>query len=176
MTATRLVMLLVVALLGLAPLACSSEDDAGSGSSSSGASESSMSGDGGEGDEETVAVIEKWSETLRGGDAEGAAELFAIPSTVDSGVGAEQIADEQDALQFNLSLPCGAELLSTKQDGEMTIATFKLTERPGPGSCGDGTGARAKTAFVVEDGLITVWQRVPTSGGGGARVAPQNPV
>ena len=30
-----------------------------------------------------------------------------------------------------------------------TIATFKLTERPGPGECGNGVGETAKTAFVV---------------------------
>ena len=35
-----------------------------------------------------------------------------------------------------------------------------LTERPGPGTCGSGTGATARTAFRVKDGKITDWLRV----------------
>ena len=41
-----------------------------------------------------------------------------------------------------------------------SLATFRLTERPGPGSCGTGTGATAQTAFLIEDGEIVEWRRV----------------
>ena len=41
------------------------------------------------------------------------------------------------------------------------IATFRLTERPGRGRCGSGTGATARTALLVRDGHITDWLRVP---------------
>jgi hypothetical protein len=40
------------------------------------------------------------------------------------------------------------------------IATFRLTERPGPGECGSGTGETARTAFRVRDDHITDWLRV----------------
>jgi hypothetical protein len=43
------------------------------------------------------------------------------------------------------------------------IATFRLTERPGPGRCGAGTGELARTAFRIAGGEIVEWLRVPTS-------------
>jgi ribosomal protein L16/L10AE len=35
-----------------------------------------------------------------------------------------------------------------------------LTERPGAGRCGTGTGETARTAFRVRDDHITEWLRV----------------
>ena len=61
---------------------------------------------------------------------------------------------------FNRSLPCGAKLTEAVAVDRFTIATFELTERPGPGECGNGVGETAKTAFVVRRGLITQWRRV----------------
>lgn len=51
----------------------------------------------------SVPVIRDWSDTLR-----------------------------EDAIAFNEALPCGAELIDTESEGRLTIATFELTERPGP--------------------------------------------
>ena len=53
-----------------------------------------------------------------------------------------------------------AELTAAEDHGRFTIATFELTERSGEGECGTGVGETAKTAFVIEDGLITRWIRV----------------
>jgi hypothetical protein len=39
-------------------------------------------------------------------------------------------------------------------------ASFDLTERPGAGRCGSGTGEEASTAFVIRDGKIVEWRRV----------------
>jgi hypothetical protein len=65
---------------------------------------------------------------------------------------------------FNQSLPCGARLTAASSSGKYTIAAFVLTERPGEGQCGDGVGEQAKTAFVIQGGLITEWRRVVDSG------------
>ena len=46
------------------------------------------------------------------------------------------------------------------KDGRFVLATFRLTERPGPGECGSGVGHTAQTDFVIEDGLIVEWRRV----------------
>ena len=81
---------------------------------------------------DAVEVIEAWSRTLRGGDVEGAAEFFALPSVAENGA-LIRIRDREDAVLFNASLPCGAELLSTENQGDFITATFELTERPGPG-------------------------------------------
>ena len=85
-------------------------------------------------------MIAAWVDTLRAGDVEGAAELFAIPSTAVNGGLMLRIRSTDDAVAFNESLPCGAELIRAEGMGETVTATFRLTERPGPGTCGDGTG------------------------------------
>jgi len=110
-----------------------------------------------------VRVIDEWAKTLASGDVEGAAELFAIPSVAENGILVE-IEDENDALRFNASLPCGAELIGAESQGEFTTATFRLIERPGAGRCGDGTGETAETTFVIEDSKIVEWRRVGLPG------------
>ena len=86
----------------------------------------------GDADPADVRVIDEWAKTLASGDVEGAAELFAIPSVAENGILIE-IEDENDALRFNASLPCGAELIGAESQGEFTTATFRLIERPGAG-------------------------------------------
>ena len=62
---------------------------------------------------------------------------------------------------FNRTLPCGATLIDAEPAPHgFFIATFRLTERPGLGRCGSGTGETARTAFRVRDGRITEWLRV----------------
>jgi hypothetical protein len=127
--------------------------------------ETEIQGDADPGD---VRVIDEWAKTLARGDIEGAAGFFAIPSVAENGILLE-IEDEDDALRFNASLPCGAELIGAESQGEFTTATFRLIERPGAGRCGDGTGETAQTAFVIEGSKIVEWRRVglpatPSSG------------
>ena len=126
-------------------------------------------------DPAAVEVIDDWANTLREGDVDGAAEFFAIPSLAVNGL-TLRIDDVADARRFNASLPCGAILEEAVEEDGLTVATFELTERPGPGTCGSGTGAEAKTAFRIEDGKITEWRRVATEPGddGDARPAPSS--
>jgi hypothetical protein len=114
----------------------------------------------GDADSADVEVISGWSEALRRGDIDAAAEKFAIPSVAENGQFLARIDSEADARAFNESLPCGGRLIRAEGEGDFTTATFRLTERPGPGSCGEGTGETAKTAFVIRDGLIVEWRRV----------------
>jgi limonene-1,2-epoxide hydrolase len=109
---------------------------------------------------EDVAVISAWADTLREGDVEGAAEFFAVPSVAVNGGLMLRIRTVEDAVAFNESLPCGAELIRAEGAGEIVTATFRLTERPGPGTCGAGTGELAQTAFEIADGEIVEWRRV----------------
>jgi limonene-1,2-epoxide hydrolase len=115
-----------------------------------------------------VDVIDGWVSTLAEGDVEGAANYFAIPSTAVNGGVVLRIDSVEKAILFNRSLPCGAELVRAIPNGDRTVATFVLTERPGSGVCGTGTGQRARTAFRIEDGKIVQWRRVEGGGGGGA--------
>ena len=115
-----------------------------------------------------IEVIDAWVKVLREGDVDAAAEFFAIPSVAENGP-TLRITSRAQARLFNESLPCGAVLVAAETQGAFTTATFRLTERPGPGVCGDGVGGEAQTAFVIEDGEIVEWRRV---GIGGTQPAP----
>lgn len=106
-----------------------------------------------------VEVIDAWSSELRRGHVGAAARYFALPSLAQNG-DSVRIRDLDDARGFNASLPCGAVLKRAESEDGVTTATFRLTERPGPGSCGQGTGGTAYAAFVIEDGEIVRWRRV----------------
>jgi hypothetical protein len=114
-------------------------------------------------DPDTVQVIKKWADELRAGDVAAASERFALPTVVQNGTPALTLTSRSQIEAFNRSLPCGARLTAAVATGRFTVATFVLTERPGPGQCGDGVGEAAKTAFVVRHGLITQWRRVVDS-------------
>ena len=151
-----------IALLAVAALL------AGCGSSDSGDGESASVPGGG--DSADVEVIANWVDALRAGDVEKAASYFAIPSVAENGPVLLHIRSLRDARRFNQSLPCGARLVRAETAGQFTTATFRLTERPGPGACGAGTGGTAKTSFVIRDGKIAQWRRV--GAGAGGRPAP----
>jgi hypothetical protein len=108
---------------------------------------------------EEVEVIEGWSDDLRAGKVEAAADRWKIPSVAQNGTPPLELTSRDDVIAFNESLPCGAELIRAEPQGEFTVATFELTERPGAGKCGPGTGETARTAFVIEDGKIAEWRR-----------------
>jgi hypothetical protein len=114
-------------------------------------------------DPETVQVIKGWADELRAGDVAAASERFALPTVVQNGTPPLELTTRGEVEAFNRSLPCGARLTEAVAVDRFTIATFELTERPGPGECGSGVGETAKTAFVVRRGLITQWRRVVDS-------------
>jgi major membrane immunogen (membrane-anchored lipoprotein) len=116
-----------------------------------------------------VAVIKGWVDALRSGNPEAAANYFALPAVVQNGGPPVTLHRASDLLAFNQSLPCGAKLVSATTEGQVTTATFELTDRPN-GDCGDGVGLQAQTAFVIEDGKIVHWTRVP-----GPDDGPQTP-
>lgn len=157
-------------LAGLALLLAGCGGDESDETSSGAQSQSQTS----EADAEDLEVIEAWSQALTEGDVAGAAEYFAIPSTAENGPILE-IESREDAVTFNEALPCGAEVISARSEGQFTTATFRLSERPG-GACGDGTGGKATTAFVIEDGEIVEWRRIDDApvprDGGGTQSAP----
>jgi hypothetical protein len=108
-----------------------------------------------------VRIVRAWADTLRHGRVRAAARYFAIPSLVSNGTPPIKLETRAEAEFFNETLPCGARLIDTEPAPHgFFIATFRLTERPGPGECGSGTGETARTAFRVRDALITDWLRV----------------
>lgn len=154
-----------VSLLGLAVLAgCGSSDsepERGGRESSpaAGPPATAASAEIEDADPADMEVIGAWVEALTAGDVEAAADLFAVPSVAQNGPVQIRIRDHQDAVAFNESLPCGGRIVAAETSGTKTIATFELSERPG-GGCGSGTGATARTSFVVEGGKIVEWWRL----------------
>jgi hypothetical protein len=122
---------------------------------------------------DAARVIREWSDTLRRGDVQGAAKFFALPSVVSNGTPPITLHSLRDARLFNAGLPCGAKLLRTSRSGKYTTATFRLTERPGRGRCGSGTGLHARTAFAISGGKIREWRRLPNEP---SPSAPSGPV
>jgi hypothetical protein len=116
-------------------------------------------------DPAAATVIDRWATALRDGDVDAAARFFAVPSLVQNGPVPLRIRSRSDAKLFNASLPCGAELTEARPEGGFVVATFTLTERPGPGTCGQGTGETAQAAFAIEDGEIVEWRRIFEDGG-----------
>jgi hypothetical protein len=105
--------------------------------------------------------VRDWADTLRRGDVRGAARYFALPSVVANGTAPIKLTTPAEVRFFNRTLPCGAEVIGTEPAPHgFFIVTFRLTERPGAGECGSGTGATARTAFRVRDERITDWLRV----------------
>lgn len=134
----------VAILAALVPLACGGGDDD---------DEPTLAG------HERVAVVDAWAQTLAGGDVEAAADYFALPSLAQNGPVRQTLTSRADAVAFNRSLPCGAELVRARSAGRFIVAVFRLTDRPG-GDCGEGVGELARTAFAIRDGKITEWRRL----------------
>jgi hypothetical protein len=108
-----------------------------------------------------VRVVRAWADTLRRGEVRAAARYFALPSLVSNGTPPIKLETRAEAEFFNRTLPCGARLIDTEPAPRgFFIATFRLTERPGAGECGSGTGETARTAFRVRGDRITDWLRV----------------
>ena len=143
----------------------------GGGDSGSGDSSQAIAGDA---DQADVRVIDAWVTALRHGEVGAAADYFAIPSVAENGSVLVHIRNLEGARRFNESLPCGARLIRAETAGRFTTATFRLTERPGPGACGAGTGGIARTSFVIRGGKIVQWRRV--GAGGSGRQAPSQSV
>lgn len=117
----------------------------------------------GEPTKKEVSVIRGWADALRAGHVNQASAFFAVPVLVLDGTNPlRSLADRNAIKDFNRGLPCGAKLVGAKRgEGSFVVATFKLTERPGAGTCGTGVDNLAATAFLIERGHIVQWLRGP---------------
>ena len=118
------------------------------------------------------AVIRGWSDALRRGDVSGAMRFWAVPALASNGGQPYRLQTMRAVRFFNEALACGAKLESTERRSVYVVATFRLSERPGPGRCGSGVGEAARTAFLLREGKIVQWLRAadppPASQGAGA--------
>jgi hypothetical protein len=108
------------------------------------------------------SVIRGWSDELRQGHVTAAARYFSVPTLVaNASLPPAYLDTFNDVKAFNRTLPCGAELIRTRRGVEgFVVGIFRLTERPGAGECGTGTGDTAAVAFLIRKRHITQWVRV----------------
>jgi hypothetical protein len=111
-----------------------------------------------------MQVIRGWADALRAGHVNQAARFFAVPATVLDGTNPRrQLPNLAAVREFNRGLPCGARLVDAERgQGSFVIATFRLTQRTGPGArrC-TAEGRLAATAFLIEKRRIVQWLRAP---------------
>jgi hypothetical protein len=106
-------------------------------------------------------VVRAWADALRHGHVAAAAAYFALPAVVANGSPPSRLATRAAIRGFNGSLPCGALLVATQPTPHgFLVATFRLVERPGAGTCGSGTGGLARVAIRVSGGHISYWLRI----------------
>jgi hypothetical protein len=109
--------------------------------------------------EDPNTIVGRWSQAINASDDESAADLFADDATVIQAGQSVTLANHEDALSFNASLPCGGKIVEQSLDGDEVTATFTLTRRPGH-TC-DGLGQTAVAVFKITDGRIVVWHQLP---------------
>jgi hypothetical protein len=105
-------------------------------------------------------IVRGWSDALRHGHVEDAASYFSVPSLAVNPVPAF-LETQSDVEDFNRGLPCGAKLVKLRRSmqAKFIIGIFRLTERPGAGKCGTGTGNLVAVVFRIYREHITSWIR-----------------
>ena len=106
-------------------------------------------------------VIRGWLLSLERMDYTQAAYYFAPNALIDQGH-PYRLKSRSEALQFNASLPCRADLIALRGGGHAShvLATFRLRRGPG-GKCSGLTRVR----YTIENGKFTAWRQLPDSAG-----------
>jgi SnoaL-like domain len=106
-----------------------------------------------------AAIVRAWSRDLNANDNLAAAQLFARNARVIQPPYGGRLTSAEAALEFNASLPCAGRIVKLTVRGKRVTAVFVLGHRP-KHTC-DGPGQKAAAVFVVENGLITLWEQIP---------------
>jgi hypothetical protein len=100
-------------------------------------------------------VIRGWLLSLERMDYEQAAYYFAPNALIDQGH-PYRLRTSDDAVAFNASLPCRADLIDLKGSGAHVLATFRI--RAGPGGPCSGL---VKVRYTIREGKFTAWRQLP---------------
>ena len=100
-------------------------------------------------------VIRGWLLALERQDYEQAAHYFAPDALIDQGR-PYRLRTPKEALGFNASLPCRADLVRLQGEGAHVLATFRLRTGPG-GPC----SGRVRVRYTIRKGKFTEWRQLP---------------
>jgi hypothetical protein len=102
-------------------------------------------------------VVRHWLSLLEKEDYGAAADLFVRGALVAQGPRVFRLETREEAVLFNATLPCRADVAGLRRDGRYTLVTFDL--RLGPlGGCRNGGQDRVR--FLIRDGRIREWRRL----------------
>ena len=102
-------------------------------------------------------LIQAWIAALQVSDYKRAASFFARGAIVDQGF-PDRLESRAEAIEFNRTLPCRAELTEAEDEGATTLATFQLYDGPG-GPC---TGS-VRVRFSILHRKFEVFRQLPDS-------------
>ncbi len=71
-----------------------------------------------------------------------------------------RLPDRAGAIRFNSALPCSGSIVELETENNTVTAVFELGDRAS-NACDVPSGTLAVARFVIEDGLIAVWQQLP---------------
>ena len=111
---------------------------------------------------ELEEIVRAWSAALNTGDNQAAADLFAPDALVAQGGGRILLESRADAVRFNSGLPCSGSIVELEFRSNTVTALFELGDRP-MSECDAAPGTLAAARFVIEDGLIVIWQQLPVA-------------
>jgi hypothetical protein len=100
-------------------------------------------------------AIRDWSKALNDERYERAASFFANGAIVEQ-AREFRLEDRGDAIAFNRSLPCKADVTDIDDEGDTVLAAFRL--RGGPAGGCDGGSARVR--FRFEGGKFSEWRQL----------------
>jgi hypothetical protein len=100
-------------------------------------------------------VIRGWLLSLERMDYEQAAYYFAPGALIDQGR-PYRLRTREEAIGFNASLPCRADLIRLKGGGAHVLATFRLRAGPG-GPC----SGKVRVRYTIRKGKFTEWRQLP---------------
>ena len=104
-------------------------------------------------------MIRDWLLAVKNGDYDHAADFFARGAIIDQGR-PFRLNSRAAARFFNATLPCHADLVRLRDEGEMVLATFRLEAGPG-GPC----KGRVQVRYTIEDGRFTEWRQLTPGDG-----------
>lgn len=136
----------------------------GGGSGSQGRSQAPPPPPGGaKGQSAEERVVRGWIAALNQRDYDKAADYFARGAVVQQ-TDAVRLRTHAQAVVFNRSLPCRAQVSEVRDEGRTVLATFKLLDGPG-GKCQPGNGgvASARVRCRIRDGRFLEWRQLPPS-------------
>jgi hypothetical protein len=111
----------------------------------------------GGGEPSAEGVVRAWAESVRLGDAEAAAELFAPGARVVDGERTRVLETEAEAIRYARREACAGAVVRIDDEGGATVeAEFDVR---GARRCGGAD--RELALFRVEDGRITFLHRLP---------------